>query len=56
LQLSLPLPFLPQTPPQTNVISTEAARSLIVSRAVERSLYFALALFVIAQGSAAAVG
>jgi hypothetical protein len=28
-------------PPQTNVISTEADHSLIVSSAVERSLYFA---------------
>jgi hypothetical protein len=39
LQLQLQLPVLPSNPPQTNVISTEAAHSLIVSSAVERSLY-----------------
>jgi hypothetical protein len=31
-------------PPQMNVISTEAAHSLIVSSAVERSLYLLLSL------------
>jgi hypothetical protein len=42
--LLLPRPLLllfKPHPPQTNVISTEADHSLIVSSAVERSLYFA---------------
>jgi hypothetical protein len=34
-------------PPKANVISTEATDSLIVRCAVERSLYFALAVAVV---------
>jgi hypothetical protein len=39
LSLFLLVPY-----PNTNVISTEAAHSFIVSSAVERSLYFAVAV------------